>query len=80
MDLFNSYFFKVSLKFSWDINLNPGPVHEIQNENLLHVPPLYDCSFSVDGFDYNLSRLRKNVSRNDWHVFKEEECTLFTKI
>ena len=35
-------FRKILLIFSWDINLNQGPVHGTQNENLLHVRPFYD--------------------------------------
>ena len=55
----------------WDINLNPRPVHGIQNENLLHVLSFHDCNFSGDGIYHNLNSLSKNVSRNDWDVFKK---------
>ena len=40
---------------SWDISLNPGPVHGSQNENLLQVLPFHDSIFPGDGFYYNLN-------------------------
>ena len=64
-------FRKNLLIFSWDINLNPGPVRGIKNENLLHVLLFHDYSFSGDGFYYNLNSLNGNVTRNDWDVFKK---------
>ena len=60
---------KVLLILSWHINLNSGPVHEIQNENLLHVLPFHDCNFSGDDFYYNPNR--ENESMNEWNVFKQ---------
>ena len=63
-------FRKIFLSLSWDGNLNTGVVHIIQNENLLHVLPFHDCSFSGDGFYYDLNSLSENVSWNDWGVFK----------
>ena len=71
-------FLKILLILSWNINLNPGPVHGIQNKNLLHVLSFHDSSFTGDEFYYNLKSLSKNMSRNDWDVFQKEECTLFT--
>ena len=62
---------KFLLILSWDINLNPGPVHGNQSENLLHVLPFHDCNFSGDGFYYNPNSLSKNESRNEWNVFKK---------
>ena len=75
-DLFRRYgtFRKILLILSWDINLNPGTVHGIQNENLLHVLPFHDCGFSGDEFYYKLNSLSEDVSRNDWDVFKKREC------
>ena len=64
-------FHKILLIFSWDINLNPGPVHGIQNENLLQVLPFHDCNFSGDDFYYNPNSLSENESRNEWNVFKK---------
>ena len=64
-------FCKILLILSWDINLNPGPVHGIQNENLLHALPFHDCIFSGDSFYYNLNSLSENVSINEWNVFKK---------
>ena len=64
-------FHKILLILSWDINLNSGPAHGIQNENLLHVLPFQDCSFSGDGFYYNQNSLSENVSRNEWDVLKK---------
>ena len=46
-------FHKILLIISWNINLNPGPVYGIQDENLHHVLPFYDYIFSGDGFYYN---------------------------
>ena len=71
-------FRKILLILSWDINLNPGPVHGIHNENLLHVLPFRNCSFSGDGFYYNLNIHSKNVSRNEWDVFNSLSAN-FTK-
>ena len=53
--------------YTWDIN--PGPVHGNQNENLLHVLPFHD--FSRDDFYYNPNSLSENESRNEWNVFKK---------
>ena len=64
-------FLKILLILSWDINTNPRPVHGIQNENLLHVFPFHDCIFSGDNLYYNPNSLTKNVSRNEWDVFKK---------
>ena len=64
-------FCKIPLKLSWDINLNPGPVHGIQNENLLHMLLLHDRIFSGDSFYYNPNSLSKNESRNECNVFKK---------
>ena len=64
-------FRKILLTLSWDINLNLGQVHGIQNENLFHVLPFHDCIFCEDGFSYNLNSLSENVSRNKWNVFKK---------
>ena len=72
------FFRKILLILSWDININPRPVHGIQNKNLLHVLPFHDCNFSGYRFYYNPNCLSKNVSRNEWDIFKKEECTLFT--
>ena len=66
------FFAKFCFILSWDINLNPGPVHEIQNKNLLYIPPLHDFSFSGDDFDHNVHSFSKNVCRSDWDVFKKE--------
>ena len=52
---------------------NSEPVHGIQNENLLHLLLVYDCSFSEDGFYYNLNSLNENLSRNDWDILKIDE-------
>ena len=65
-------FRKILLILPWDINLNPGPVHGIQNENLLHVLLFYDYIFSGDGFHYNPNSLSENESRNVWNVFKKK--------
>ena len=62
-------FRKILVILSRDINLNPGPVHGIQNENLFHVLPFHDCVFSVDGFYSNLNSVSENLSRNRWNVF-----------
>ena len=51
-------FRKNILIFSWDINLNPGRVRGIKNENLLHVLLFHDYSFSGDGFYNNLNSLK----------------------
>ena len=56
---------KIVLILSWDINLNPGPVHGIQNENLLHALPFHDCNFSGDNFYYNINSLSENDSRDE---------------
>ena len=64
-------FRKILLILSWDINLNPGPVYWVQNENLLHVLSFYECSFSRDRFYYNLNSFSENVSQNDRDVFKK---------
>ena len=64
-------FLKVLLILSYDINLNLGPVHGIQNENLLHTLSFHDCNFSGDKFYYNPNSLNKNKSRNEWNVFKK---------
>ena len=45
-------FRKILLIFSWNENLNLGPVHGIQNENLLHVLPFHYCKISRDGLCY----------------------------
>ena len=55
---------KILLILSWDINLNSGPVHGIQNQSLFHVLPFHDCIFSGDGFYYHLNSLSENVRRN----------------
>ena len=70
-------FCKILHILTWDINLNQGPVHRIQNENLLQVVLFHDCNFSRNGVDYNLNNFTGNVSKNDWDVFKKEECTLY---
>ena len=54
------------LTLSWSINLNHLPVHGIQNENLLHVLPFHDCSFSRHEDHYNLNNLSGCVSKNDF--------------
>ena len=46
-------------------------MYGIQNENLLHVLPFHGGIFSEDDFYYNLNSLSKNVSRNEWKVFKK---------
>ena len=67
-------FCKILLILSWYISLNPGTVHGIQNENLLHVLPFHDCIFSGDSFYYNLNSLSKNVSKNEWNVFRNRNA------
>ena len=67
-------FLKIMLILSWGINLNPVPVHGIQNENLLHVLPFHACTFFRDGFYYNQNSLSENVSRNEWNVFKKNNA------
>ena len=62
---------KILLLLSCDINLNPGPAHGIQNENLLHVLSFHDCNFSGDDFYCNPNSLSENESRNEWNVFKK---------
>ena len=64
-------FLKVLLILSYDINLNLGPVHGIQNENLLHTLSFHDCNFCGNKFYYNPNSLNKNKSRNEWNVFKK---------
>ena len=64
-------FCKILFIFSWNENLNLGPVHGIQNENLLHVLPFHDCKISRDGLCYAKMWA-------DWLgcLFKKEEYTL----
>ena len=64
-------FRKILLILSWDINLNPGPVHGIQNGNLLYVLQFHDCNFSGDDFYYNPNSLSENESKYEWNVFKK---------
>ena len=64
-------FLKIWLILSWDLNLDSGPVHGIQKENLLHVLSFHRCRFFKDRFCYNLNSLSKNVSRKDWDLFKK---------
>ena len=64
-------FCRILLILSWDINVNAGPVHGIQNENLLHVLRFHDCNFSGDNFYYNPNSISENESRNGWNVFKK---------
>ena len=56
---------KILLALSWDINLNPGQIHGIKNENLFDVLPSHYCIFSRDGFYYNLNSFSENVSWNE---------------
>ena len=56
---------------------NPGPAHGIQNENLIYVLPFHDCSFSGDGFYYNLNRYASIVAIIDT---KLDETILSSKL
>ena len=59
LDRYGSFHYILPI-LSWNINLTPGPVHGIQNENLLHMLSFHDdCSFSEDEFNYNLNSLPK---------------------
>ena len=61
---------------SWDINLNPGPVHGIQNENLLHsfmIVIFLETTFTV--IQIALAKMRAGINGMS---FKKEECILFT--
>ena len=49
-------------------------MHGIQNENLLYLLQFHDCSFSGDGFYYNVNSVTENVSRNDRDVFKKYDA------
>ena len=64
-------FLKILLILSRDINLNPGLVRGIQNENLLQVFPFHDCNLSGDDFYYNPNSISENESRNEWNVLKK---------
>lgn len=64
-------FRKIWLILSRDLNIDSGPVHGIQKENLLHVLSFYRCRFSEDRFYYNLNSRSKNVSWKDWDLFKK---------
>ena len=46
-------------------------MHGIQKENLLHVLSFHRCRFFEDRICYNLNSLSKNVSREDWDLFKK---------
>ena len=59
------------VKFFLGYKSQSGSVHEIKDENQLHIFPFHDCSFSEDRFYYSVNSLSKNVSRNDWDVFRK---------
>ena len=71
-------FHKILLTLSWDINLNPGPVHGIQNKKLLHIFPFYDCNFSGDNFTVIQIPLVKMRAGMKGMSLKNDECTFFT--
>ena len=44
---------------------------EFKIKILLYLLPFHDCSFSGNGFYHNLNSPNKNLSKNDWDVFKK---------
>ena len=63
---------------SWDINLNPGPVHGIQNESLLHLLSFMIVIFLETTFTVIQIALAKMRAGINGMSFKKEECILFT--
>ena len=72
------FFCKILLMLSWDINLNPGPVHGIQSENLLHLLSFMIVIFLETTFTVIQIALAKMRAGINGMSLKKEECILFT--